>query len=181
MNKKTTAVGLVVIVLLCISTQPIFAQGDSTTPSESHVISYRLDFSINELENGRKVNTRHYSNIQTEDAKTSGLPAFQELKIGTRVPVESGANPALFQYIDIGTNISSRLYTKENALTLEVHANISNLAPPDKDIKLSQPLVRQMVIGGVTTIVPGKPVTIGSVDDPNSNHEFQLVVTVTKL
>jgi hypothetical protein len=30
-------------------------------------------------------------------------------------------------------------------------------------------------------LVVGKPIVIGSVDDPNSNRQFQLEVTVTKL
>jgi hypothetical protein len=38
-----------------------------------------------------------------------------------------------------------------------------------------------MVIIGSTIIIPGKPVIIGSVADPNSNREFQLEVTATKL
>jgi hypothetical protein len=29
--------------------------------------------------------------------------------------------------------------------------------------------------------LPGKPMVVGSVDDPNSKREFQLEVTVTKL
>jgi len=43
------------------------------------------------------------------------------------------------------------------------------------------PFVRQIKISGVTLLVTGKPIIIGSMDDPNSNREFQLEVTATNL
>ena len=159
-------------------TTPLHAQASAPTSRtpEKPAVAFRLDFSINELSDGKKVNVRHYSMNQTEE---DFAREFKDLKIGTRVPVEAGANQ--FQYIDIGTNISSRLYTKANALTLDVHAEISNLPAPDPTAKLSQPLIRQIVISGSMILIPGKPIIVGSVDDPNSNREFQLEVTATKL
>ncbi len=47
---------------------------------EDLVDAYRLDVSFNELEDGKKLNTRHYS-IDL----TGGRP--EDIKIGTRVPV----------------------------------------------------------------------------------------------
>ena len=43
------------------------------------------------------------------------------------------------------------------------------------------PVVRQIKINGSTLLVVGKPIMIGSVDDPNSKRQFQLEVTITKL
>jgi hypothetical protein len=43
------------------------------------------------------------------------------------------------------------------------------------------PVIRQIKINGNTLLVVGKPILIGSVDDPNSKRQFQLEVTVTKL
>ena len=63
------------------------------------VHAYRIDFSVNELEDGKKINTRQYSmNLNANDA--------DEIKIGNRVPVDSG--PGTFQYLDVGTNIWCR-------------------------------------------------------------------------
>jgi hypothetical protein len=166
---------------ICVGTKPLIAQeaASAAKPPDKPAVAYRLDFSINELQDGKKINSRHYSITQTEDSNIVGLPGFKDLKIGTRVPVESGANQ--FQYIDIGTNISSRLYMKANTLTLDVHADLSNLPAPDPNAKVSQPLIRQIVISGSMILTPGKPMIVGSVDDPNSNREFQLEVTATKL
>jgi hypothetical protein len=42
-------------------------------------------------------------------------------------------------------------------------------------------VLRQLNINASTLAVLGKPMILGSVDDPNSKRQFQLEVTVTKL
>lgn len=139
---------------------------------------YRLDFSLVELQNGKRTNTRHYSlNL------TAG--SGDEIKIGTRVPVRSESftnvnTPVTqFQYLDVGTNIWAFLRQVGDELQLEVRGDVSDLdKTPNNDLG---PIVRQMKISGTTLLVTGKPIVIGSMDDPNSDREFQLEVTATKL
>jgi len=144
---------------------------------------YRLDFSLNELENGKKVNTRHYSMNLTDGSA-------HEVKIGTRVPVASrSASPSgrllsdtQFQYLDVGTNIWAALNDRDNELVLDVRSEISNIdVAPAGHSAVSPPVVRLIKIDGSTVVIPGKPTILGSVDDSNSNREFQLEVTVTKV
>ncbi|HEY6337438.1 MAG TPA: hypothetical protein VIW68_02990 [Candidatus Sulfotelmatobacter sp.] len=137
--------------------------------------AYRLDFSVNELEDGKKINTRQYSmNLNSNYSN--------EVKIGTRVPVETGKEGE-FQYLDVGTNIWSRLDDRSGQVDLEVRAEISNFALPDQGQQgqSSRPVIRQLKISGGTLATLGKPMVVGSVDDPNSKRQFQLEVTVTKL
>jgi hypothetical protein len=42
-------------------------------------------------------------------------------------------------------------------------------------------VIRQLKISGSTLALLGKPMVMGSVDDPNSKRQFQLEVTMTKL
>ncbi len=42
-------------------------------------------------------------------------------------------------------------------------------------------VLRQFKINTSTLALPGKPMIVGSVDDPNSKRQFQLEVTVSKL
>jgi hypothetical protein len=49
-----------------------------------------------------------------------------------------------------------------------------------RDVPLN-PAVCNMQINVSTFAVAGKPMIIGSVDDPNSNRTFQLRATVTRL
>lgn len=135
--------------------------------------AYRLDFSVNELEDGKKINTRQYSlNLNADDAN--------EIKIGTRVPVESGQGQ--FQYMDVGTNIWCRIGERSDGIALAVRAEISNFAIPDQGSgHEARPVIRQLKINASTLALLGKPMVVGSVDDPNSKRQFQLEVTVTKL
>lgn len=136
------------------------------------VHAYRLDFSVNELEDGKKINTRQYSlNLNADDAN--------EIKIGTRVPVESGHEQ--FQYMDVGTSIWCRIGERPDGIPMSVRADISNFGIPEQGTHESRPVVRQFKINASTLALPGKPMVIGSVDDPNSKRQFQLEVTVTKL
>jgi len=145
--------------------------GGKTQPEP--LAAYRLDFSLHELEDGKKINTRQYSMSLIEGVQ------WQELKIGTRVPVEMKQGEV--QYLDVGTNISARLQEIKSVLDLEVHADLSNFAVPDQANKVAMPVLRQLRISGATVVMTGKPVVIGVVDDPNSKRQFQLEVIATKL
>ncbi len=163
------------------------AQDDSKTESPKPsaktqpVQPYRLDFSFNEVTDGKIANTRHYSMDLTAGESN-------EIKIGTRVPVETGtSNPNIpgamqIQYLDVGTNIWAQLRERGDELMLVVRGEVSNLDMDSGHASgISAPVVRQIKISGDTLLVVGKPILIGSADDPNSKRQFQLEVTVTKL
>jgi hypothetical protein len=145
------------------------------------VTPYRLDFSLYELEDGKKINTRHVSLDLTAGSGN-------DIKIGTRVPVPTGKNtpdPSFnFQYMDVGTRIWANLGIMGSGdLRLDVRSEVSNVEMSADHTPSSgtPPIVRQIQINGTTLLVTGTPILIGSIDDPNSNRQFQLEVTVTKL
>jgi hypothetical protein len=141
--------------------------------------AYRVDFTISELEDGKKINARQYSmNFKSPEAN--------EMKIGTRVPVEVKAGEV--QYLDVGTSIWARVKDQAdggaalgNNIMLNVKAELSNFAIPDQQNQTMRPAIRQMKIEASTIAVVGKPMIVGSADDPNSKRQFQLEVIVTKL
>jgi hypothetical protein len=146
---------------------------NTTQEPPKPVEAYRLDFSINELEDGKKINTRQYSMNLTKNQP-------QDIKIGTRVPVESKQGE--FQYLDVGTNITGRLQVHNDQLELFVNTEMSNFAISEQaQGHEPHPLIRQIKIGGSTLVELGKPMVIGSADDPNSKRQFQVEVTMTKL
>ena len=181
--------------------QPIWAQPQQTTSAgkvdnsaapasppasdrEKPIQPYRLDFSLNELDGGKKTNSRHYSMDLTAGSAN-------EIKIGTRVPVETAsAEPrnaanafnAQWQYVDVGTNIWAHLRESKDDSDnwqLEVRSDVSDI---DKgEGKNFAPIIRQMKFNGTTLLVTGRPIVIATMDDPNSNRQFQLEVTATKL
>jgi hypothetical protein len=177
MFKKTiAATALILTLIVGGGFRKASAQDSSASKAapevEKVVNAYRLDFSVNEFEDGKKINSRQYSmNLNADDAN--------EIKIGTRVPVESKQGE--FQYLDVGTNIWCRIGERANGLPISVRAEISNFAMPDQQGQQLRPVLRQLSIRASTLAQLGKPMVIGSVDDPNSKRQFQLEVTVTKL
>jgi hypothetical protein len=193
---------LLLCIALCLKPVPAGAQenagtdkkSDSVTPTATNqkpasIEPYRLDFSFNELENGKKINTRHYT-ITT----TAG--SANDIKIGSRVPVSSdgGSVAAQFQYIDLGTYIWVMLRDKGlglqplDGLQLEVKSDVSATKHEDVDVApraphsaFTPPIISQIKINGTTQLVIGKPMVIGIGEDPYSNRQFQLEVTATKL
>lgn len=161
------------------------AEGDKAKSSSSAkpVHAYRVDFSITELAEGKKVNTRHYSMVANSGP-------WSTLKIGTRVPVAIGSfqqganvNPLVntqFQYMDVGTNIDCEVNEQGEDLSLDVRSDFSNLSSGEEQHS-PQPIIRQIKINGRTITSPGKPALIGAVDDPTSNRQYQLEAVVTKL
>jgi hypothetical protein len=152
------------------------AAQEPSKAAEKGIKPYRLDFALNEVEGGKTINTRHYTmNLNAGD--------HNEIKIGTRVPVSAGHDQ--YQYLDVGTRIDARLNPENDAGEIQLHVNseISNLdtTAPDEHLMAPAPIVRQIKIEGSTLLTAGKPLLIGSVDDPNSKREFQLEVVATKL
>jgi hypothetical protein len=149
---------------------------DTQKQTQQHVVAYHVDFSLNELADGKKINTRHYSmNIASQHSMGE-----QVLNIGSRVPLlhpEAGK----VDYIDLGTNIRVLMefpyQGAEAAVT--VRANITTLADPNETGQ--NPPLRQMTLSGSTPLILDKTMTIASADDPDSRHEFRLEMTVTKL
>ncbi|HUO17410.1 MAG TPA: hypothetical protein VMX38_20685 [Verrucomicrobiae bacterium] len=149
--------------------------------AEQPMNAYRVDLAFNEMEDGKKVNTRHYS-IDL----TAGRP--DEIKIGTRIPVATSDSSTTqasgntqYQYIDLGTSVEAQLINHEQELHISGEiSSIDTTAGPERSATLL-PVVRQIRIQGSTALVLGKPIVIGIADDPNSKRQFQLEATVTKL
>jgi hypothetical protein len=188
---KKTALWLLVILAIIFWGEPGIGRAQETAPSKSSaqaepatevkqkpseprpVEAYNLDFSINELEDGKKINSRQYSlKLNTNDNN--------EIKIGTRVPVET--KDGEFQYLDVGTNIWAQMREQRGQTELIVRAEVSNFAISEQgDKRDPHPALRQLKISGSTLLPVSKPIVLDSVDDPNSKRTFQIEVTATKL
>src|SRR5271163_3270159 len=173
MRKTNAVLILVMTVGLWFSPRPACAQEGSkeTSPSQpakarAAVEPYRLDFSFNEVLDGKTVNTRHYSlNLTAGESN--------EIKIGTRVPVVSASSgtvgaPVQFQYVDVGTNVWAQIRDHGDEWLLAVRSEISNMDAESGEHNGLPPVIRQIKISGDTLLVVGKPIVVGSVDDPNS-------------
>lgn len=192
MLKKFVVTGAIIAVLLFVLAGLGARAQDSASKTASEAgeprHAYRVDFVLAEMEDGKKINSRQYAiNLNAGEN--------DQLKVGTKVPVE--VKQGEIQYLDVGTSIWCRLRDRSNTeasehglrelswlgndVMLNVTAEVSNFAVPDQQNTSMRPAIRQMKVEGSTIAVVGKPMVVGSVDDPNSKRQYQLEVNVIRL
>jgi len=163
---------LIGILLVCAAQaqQPASASGRTFD-------TYRLTFTVTELNDGKPVNTRNYDLLLQEGRGK----AWGAIRLGNRVPINTGEKGA--QYLDVGLSIDAGLERPvETALpTLEVRFELSSAVPDDQRSTAAGPVLRSVKFSGATELAVGKPLLLGGGEDMNSNHRFQLAVTATKV
>ncbi len=180
LRKTVLAIALALAAIAAGPARVCAQKADSPKAAEEEkaAYAYRLDFSLNEMDDAKKINTRQYS-------MHSRSGDWSEIRIGTKVPVESKQGE--FQYLDVGMNIRCRLTDRSDMaslgenVSLKVSADLTNFVLPEQQQQTMHPAIRQMRMEASTVAVLGKPMVVGVVDDPNSKHQYQLEVTVTKL
>lgn len=191
-GKTTTWLLIALAVIFCLggASQAQDSNSPKAAQQPKPVPAYHLEFALNELESGKKINSRQYAMdlIAERSGPMDGLVKDfvgrgKEIKIGTRVPVE--IEQGKLEYMDVGTNIWCRLLEDETELSLDARADVSSLVPrSDTDVyhpATRDPILRQISIKANTVITPGKLTSLGTVDDPDSKRQFQLEVTATKV
>ena len=83
--------------------------------SDKPIHAYRIDFSISEIEEGKKINTRRYSLFQN----SSG--GWSRIDISSRVSVSTPQTP--LETISVGTTINCRVNESGEDFALEVRGD----------------------------------------------------------
>jgi hypothetical protein len=149
----------------------------ASTPEKGNNNFYRIQFMVNELQDGKKINSRKF----TMDTSEVGRAAA---KIGSRVPVPI-SNSTQFQYIDIALDITCLVRQREGRLGMQTTFDMSSLGDSGQDGKTATPggpIVRHLSSETDTAVFLGKPTVIATIDDLTiANHQYVLEATVTKL
>lgn len=141
--------------------------------------TYRLDYTITEMEGDRKVNSRTYT-LMCEDASKCVL------KLGSRVPVNTGSpapggSSAPFTYLDVGLNINAHVWSRINGeLTVASSVEMSSVADATAPGQAA-PVIRQLNADDESAVTPGKPIVISTADDVGSHRQFQVQLVATKV
>ncbi len=145
----------------------------SSSASGRGASTFRLDYQIFELEGGKRVNERSYTQFVNEGSS-------ENLRVGSRVPVPAGEKG--IQYMDVGLRINSKILEREPGdVVLESSVDVSSFAIPEQaDLKTS-PVVRTLTQSVSTRPPLGRPTLLSSVDDINSRKRTQVEVTVTRV
>jgi type II secretory pathway component GspD/PulD (secretin) len=138
---------------------------------------YRITYTITESESGKRISSQRLSLIVVPGNKTI-------LKQGSRVPVVTGTYEAAgstpnsqVQYIDLGLNIEASLDGFADGLRLRTKVEQSGVADEKSGMGTQDPVIRQTMLEGMTILVQGKPLVLGSLDVPGTTRHQEIEVT----
>ena len=137
--------------------------------------TYRLTYTVTDVEDGKKLGSQHYSLVVVSGGRTT-------MKNGSKVPVVTGSYTAATgsqsqnTYLDVGLNIDASLDESESGVRLRTKVERSSVA--DEKPGSGTPVIRQTVLEGTSTLVPGKPVVLGSMDIPGSTRHLDMEVVM---
>jgi len=186
MNRTSTLLRLA--LLTC--TLPLAAHAqDATKP----VHGYRVIYTLTTSDAGKRVGLEHFAMTVNTAATTSAdghtNSGRGSLKIGQKVPVSTGTYSdskssvqTQFTYLDVGINIDATVTEGPGGLLIASKVEQSSVAPEPVVISgVAEPLIRQMVLTNSSTLVPGKTVSVGSLDLPDTQRHVDIEVSVEQL
>jgi hypothetical protein len=162
-------------ILFSVVPAALHAQQQNAKVPEPAPHYYHLTFAVLELsEAGKSTNSRTY----TTTISTS-QNSFEKIRSGTRIPVRTNDKGEI-TYIDVGVDVDCRNAREvANQLALEITANISTLAPVDRND--GNPVVRQNGWTASVLVPIGKPTVILSSDNLESKGAMQIQLTAERI
>lgn len=139
--------------------------------------TYRLLFTITEIDNDKTISTQHISMVAVIGLHTS-------IKEGDKIPVATGsytensAAQTQFTYVDVGMNFDATITEQAHGVSLESKVEQSSVGPSNTIAGVQEPVIRQTVLQGTSLLTLEKPVMLGSIDVPNTTRRFDIVVVL---
>lgn len=144
--------------------------------------SYRLTYTLTDLDGGKTVGTQHYSMTLSDGQRVS-------MKEGSKVPIATGTYSAgaassssgagiqtQFTYLDIGMNFDATIVVAGDNIRLKSKVEESSLDKPVTISDVTEPVVRQSVLDGTSVLTLNKPIMLGSIDVPNTTRHIDIAV-----
>ena len=146
--------------------------------------TYRLNYTVTEIDDNKPTGTQHYSMIVTADKNTS-------MKEGTKIPVATGSysdgttpssgTQTQFTYLDIGMSFDATIAELANGVRLKYKVEQSSLGTPVTIEGVTEPVIRQSVLDSSTVLTLDKPVMLGSIDVPDSTRHLDIAVVLEQV
>jgi type II secretory pathway component GspD/PulD (secretin) len=140
--------------------------------------TYRVTYTINEMDGSKRIGSQHFT-MNVVPGQTTIL------KQGSKVPVVTGTyNPGSssaqnqMTYLDVGMNFRASVEEFPDGVRLSTKVEQSNIAGEKSGVGEQDPIVRQTVLEGSSNLVPGKPLTLGSLDIPGSTRHLEIEVVL---
>lgn len=169
------------ILLAAFFTLALAAPAQAPTPAET---TYRLDFVLHELQNGKQVSDRSYSLVLTYREHSNN---YGRIRIGGSVPVktEGSSNASSdaadrYTYKDIGFSLDCSLPSapSPDSLPVNLTAAVTSIVPPSQP---PLPIFRTASASVNLTLPIGKRVSVAKLEDLSADDTYELEVQVTPI
>jgi len=185
MNRSSVFLSLALLacaVPALSQTQPAQTQ-QAPIMAKPLVHTYRLSYTLTIADAGKRIGVQHFT--MTVSAPTNR----GSVKMGEKIPVATGSYSdaksdvqTQFTYLDVGININATVAEDANGISLTSKVEQSSVAPVRVTISgVSEPVIRQMVLENTSLIAPGKSVSLGTMDIPDSTNHVEIEVAVEQL
>lgn len=149
--------------------------------------TYRVTYTLTELDAGKTVSTEHYSMLLADGEHTT-------MKEGNKIPIATGtyANGAAatspsseiqtqFTYLDVGMNFDATISVSGTSVRLKSKVEDSSLDQPVTIAGVTEPVVRQSVLDGTSILTLDKPAMLGTIDIPNTARHMDIAVLIEQI
>jgi type II secretory pathway component GspD/PulD (secretin) len=140
--------------------------------------SYRLTYSITEMDGATRVGSQKFAMVAADGQRTV-------MKQGSKVPLATGSYTSSnstaqtqFTYLDVGMNFEVTATELGNGTTLKTHVEQSSVAEDKAIAGVQEPVIRQVSLEGMSFVLPGKPLVLGSMDIPGSTRHLDVEVVM---
>jgi hypothetical protein len=174
--RKIIMKGLVALVLAAGLPLLVADAGAQEKQQNETKLTYKVEFSVYEVENGKRLNVRKYMTLADEGD-------FARIRVGSQVPyVVGGVGSGGYQYKDIGMNIDCRPRTRDNGVLLDMTVEMSSVLKPEASYQSNEHPVFRTDKSSLTAVLPlGKPTVVSTMDDVSSDRRYEIEVTATKV
>jgi len=183
--KKTIGVLGIALLLSCGSARA-FAQTEAVTSKASETkietapTTYRLTYTITELDGSKRIGTQHISLTTNQDRNQRDA----RVRLGSKVPIAVASsnpdNPARteIQYQDVGLNIGAHIHEFTTGVQVYSSLDQSSVSEEQSSVGIKDPVIRQARLENTALLTLGKPVMLGSLDIPGSTRHLDIEVVL---
>jgi hypothetical protein len=139
--------------------------------------TFRLTFSLTEMDGDKTVGVRKVSLIVLDDGEKTVFKQGSKVPIVTGTSSESGsAQNSQVQYEDVGLTIEASVDGSPDTVRLYTRFAQSSVADDRAAGNTGDPAIRQTTLDAGAGLIPGKPLVLGSLDIPGTTHRQEISV-----
>jgi hypothetical protein len=103
-----------------------------------------------------------------------------QMRQGSRVPFVTSADLVKrdIQYVDVGLNFDSQVDEYGPGVRLKSKVEQSSIAEEKSSVMQESPVIRQIVLEGVSSLTEGKSVSLGTMDVMGSTRHIEIEAIV---